>query len=239
MAPGAAIVNTYNNGVGLTIDSGGLISNANVTISHNAAADARGNFITSNTGELSYWVNQNSNGINIPIVGAIDLVKTGPATLNLNPSSLITVTGISGNTVNLTNTTGLEIGDPISSGTTSVVPAGTVITAINPGVSITTSNPVTSLGATLDLRTTFGNTYTGKTIVNGGTLTLNQLAASQTALAIPGDLVITNAAVVTEANVVGQFKNNANITLVGGGRVNFLNAAGVTETIDPSHSLTA
>lgn len=231
MAPGAAITNTYNDGVGLTIDSGGLLGNSGFTVSHNAAANARNNFITSNSGELDYFVNQNTHGIGIPIVGNIDFVKSGGGSLNLNPNALITVTGISGNTINMVNTTGLEVGDPISNGTTSVVPAGTVITAITPGVSITTNNPVTSLGATLDVRTTFGNTYTGKTIVNGGTLTLNQAAASQSALAIPGDLLITNAGTVTEANVGGQFKLDANITLMGGGRINFVNAPGVTETI--------
>ncbi len=228
MAPGANITNTYNDGVGLTVASGGLISNANVTISHSAAANARGNSITSGTGELMYWVNQNQNGINIPITGNIDLVKAGGGGLNLAASALITGTVPVGTTITMSNTTGMEVGDPVTSGTASVFPAGTVIQSIIPGVSITLNQAATTAGA--DFRVTFGNTYTGKTYVNGGTLTLNQLAASQTALAVPGDIVI-NGATVTEANVGGQLKNNANITLVGGGRFNFVDLAGVTETI--------
>lgn len=226
MAPGAAIANTFNNGVGLTIGSGGLISNANVTISLNAAADARNNSISSSTGELSFWVNQNTSGINIPITGAIDFVKTGPGSLNLNTSSTLNGTVTSGsNLITTTNTTGLQVGDAVSG---TGIPAGTVISIINAGASIQISNNATAAATTYVA--TFGNTYAGKTYVNGGTLTLNQPAASQQALAIPGDLVI-NAATVTEANMVGQLKTNANITIGGGGRFNAANLAGVTETI--------
>jgi len=232
MGPGANITNTYNNGVGLTIDTGAMLSDAAFTISHNAAADARGNFITSNSGELIYWVNQNTNGFNIPVTGAIDLVKSGAGALNLAPSSLLTATVTAGtNVITTTNTTGLEVGDAVSAGTASIFPAGTVITAINPGVSITLNNNVTTAGA--DYRVTFGNTYTGKTIVNAGTLTLNQVASGPAAFAVPGDLYVTGiGSVVTEANVGGQINPTANVTIGGGARLNMVAVAGVTENIN-------
>lgn len=231
MAPGANTSNTFNNGVGLTIDAGALLSDANFTISHAAAADARGNFITATGNELHYWVNQNTNGVNIPITGALDFVKSGGGGLNLAASSLLTGPVTLSNTILTANTTGLEVGDAVSNGTASVFPAGTVITAISPGVSITLNNAATVVGA--DYRTTFGNAYTGKTIVNQGTLTLNQVAAGPAARAIPGDLYLTGGAtVVTEANVGGQFSPASNVTIGGGARLNFVNAANVSETIN-------
>ena len=229
---GANITNTFNTGVGLTIDTGGLLSNVGGTNSLNAAADARGNFITSNTSELTVFVNQNTDGINIPVTGNIDLVKSGAGGLNLAPSSLLAaaVTAAT-NLIATTNTVGLEVGDAVSNGTATVFPAGTVITAINPNVSITLNNNVTTAGA--DYRVTFGNAHTGRTIVNGGTVTLNQVAAGPAAFAIPGDLYITgNTSVVTEANVAGQINPLSNVIIGGGGRLNMVSLGGVTETIN-------
>ncbi len=228
LAPGANIVNTFNNGVGLTIDTGGLLSDANVTISYNAAADARQNFITSGTGELVSWVNQNTNGINIPITGNIDFVKSGPGGMNINPASTLNGTVTSGsNLITTTNTTGLEIGDAVSG---TGIPAGSVITAVNPGVSIQINNNATAAATTYVA--TFGNSYQGKTIVNGGTLTLNQAAAGSAAFAIPGDIYITGVgATVTEANVPGQINPASNVVIGGGGRLNLVNLPNVTETL--------
>ncbi len=221
-----AMANTFNAGVQLTIDTGGLLSNANQTISNNAAANAAGMSNTSNSGELSFWVNQNTSAINIPIVGNIDFIKSGPATLNIRPEGNYTFTSQNTATINTANTSGLVVGMPVS-GTN--IPAGTTISAINPGVSFTLSNAPTA--AITAIAPVFGNSYTGKTIVNGGTMTLNQGAAAAGYRAIPGDLII-NAATVTEANVAGQINPTSNITLSGGARLNMVNLAGVTETIN-------
>ena len=70
-----------------------------------------------------------------------------------------------------------------------------------------------------------------KTIVNAGTLTLNQIAASPTALAVPVDLLVAGVgSIVTEANVPQQLKTTANITLAAGARFNAVNLANTTET---------
>ena len=158
IAPNAAVTMTINAGVGLTIDTGGLLTNNNNTTTF--ASGGAGSFLTSNSGELDVWVNQNTTSINVPITGGIDLVKSGGGTLNL--------------------------------------------------------------GAV--------NTYTGRTIANGGTLQ-GALAAANgtTVVSVPGDLYL-NAATFTET-VANQLKTNANLVVSGGGKVQMMNAAGITETI--------
>jgi len=228
--PGADSTWTFNNGAGLTVDTGGFISDGNQTHRLSPAANASGNFITSNSGELDVWVQQNQFGINLPVTGSIDLVKSGGASLNLGPQGNYTVTNTSGtNVLTTTTTAGLVVGMPISG---TGIPAGSTITGITPGVSFTISNNTTA--AVTAAAPIFGNTYTGKTIVNGGTLQLT-LAAAGTGprtnyVAVPGDLVI-NAATVTELNVANQISSAANITIGGGGRLNLVNLAGVTETL--------
>lgn len=229
-AMGGAAVYTFNSGVGLTIDSGGFISDANQTLSLGAAANAAPGFITSNSGELDVWVQQNTTGINVPITGNIDFVKTGGAALNIRPEGNFTgIVNTSGtNLLTTTNTAGLVVGMPVSG---TGVPANSVITAITPGVSFTINNNTSA--AVTAVVPVFGNTYTGKTIVNGGTLSLNQGAAGDgtSYVAIPGDLVV-QAATVTESNVANQIKKTANVTVGAGGRVNLVSAAGVTETLN-------
>ena len=226
---GAAAAYTFNTGVGLTLDTGGFLTDANFALTLAPAANATGNFLTSNSGELNVWVNQNTTSINVPITGALNLAKSGPNTLSLAPTNILagTVTAAS-TTIAMTNTTGLAIGMPVSNGAASVFPAGAAITAINPGTSITVSAAPTVAG--VDFRVGFGNSYTGTTIVNNGTLLLSMAAVAQGFRTVPGDLVINNAT-VTENNVTGHLNPNANITITGGGRFNLVNAAGVTTTL--------
>ena len=231
-APGADTTWTFNSGAGLTIDTGGFISDGNFTHRLSSADNASGTFITSNSGELDVWVQQNQFGMNIPVTGNIDLVKAGGATMNLNPAGNYTgITNTSGtNLLTTTNTAGLAVGMPISG---TGIPAGTVITAITPGVSFTISNNTTA--AVTSAAPVFGNTFTGKTIVNGGTLQLNMAAAGAgprtNFVAVPGDLLI-NAATVTELNVANQMSSATNVTIAGGGRLNLVDLANVTETIN-------
>ena len=229
VAGGLAV--TLNSGVGLTLDTGGFLTDGANTHSLIAAANASGNGLTSNTPELDVWINQNITGINIPITGAIDLVKSGPAVLNVRPEGSYTgITNTSGtNLLSTPTTAGLVAGMPISG---TGIPAGSTITGVTDNVSFTISNNTTA--AVTTAVPVFGSTYTGKTIVNGGTLTLNLGAAGAgprtTFVAVPGDLVVQGA-VVTEANVANQISSASNVTIGGGGRVNLVSLAGVTEAL--------
>ncbi len=222
---------TFNSGVVLTLDTGGFLTDGNNTHNLTAAANASGNGLTSNTPELAVWINQNTSGINVPVTGAIDFVKSGPAALNVRPEGSYTgITNTSGtNVLNTTITAGLVTGMPVSG---TGIPAGSTITGVTDNVSFTISNNTTA--AVTTAVPVFGNTFTGKTIVNGGTLTLNLGAAGAgprtTFVAVPGDLVV-QAAIVTEANVANQISSASNVTIGGGGRLNLVNLAGVTETL--------
>jgi hypothetical protein len=225
MAPAAA-TNTFNAGVVLTIDSGAMLSDANVTISNVPATGTTGQGITSNSGELIYWVNQNTNGFSIPVIGNIDLVKSGGGGLNLTPSVTFTGTVTSGSpTVTMTTTAGLVVGQPVSG---TGIPAGTTITAITPGVSITLSQNATAAGTSVT--GSVANTYTGRTIVQGGTLTANLAAADGNSyVSIPGDLLVQNGTV--NENATGNIKTTSNVIISGGGRLNLTSTNGVTETL--------
>jgi autotransporter-associated beta strand protein len=228
-APGAAITNTLSGS--LRINSGGLLTNANQNISFNPTLNATAPSLTSGTGELDVWINQGTTGINVPIAGAIDFVKSGPAGLNLNPNlqynntTANTVTSGS-NAVTVVSTAGLAVGQPV---TGTGVPAGATVAAITSGTTFNLSVAATATGANT-LTFAAPNTYTGTTFVNSGTLSLNMVGAdAATYVTVPGDLVIQNAT-ATEGSA-NQLKTTANVTLTGSGRLNLVAAAGVTETI--------
>lgn len=224
-AAGAAVTMTFNSGVALTIDSGGLLINNNNTTSFSAAQGAFNNAITSNSGELVAFVNQNTAGINIPITGSINFVKSGGGSMNLRPEASYAGTVTSGSdTVTMTSTAGLVVGQPVSG---TGIPANTTISAVSP-TSITLSNQA-SAGATA-VTVGFGNSYSGTTFTHGGTLQLNMGGSATGYYAIPGNLVI-NASTVTEANVPNQIIPAANVTVGGGGRLNLFAGGGVTETL--------
>lgn len=225
IVPNAAVAMTLNSGVGLTIDSGGLLINNNNTTALNAASGAFDNSITSNSGELVTFVNQNTASINIPITGSINFVKSGGGSLNLRPEAAYPGTVTSGSdSVTMPSTAGLVVGQPVSG---TGIQANTTISAVTP-TSITLSKPANAGASTLNVG--FGNSYGGTTFSHGGTLTLNMGGSAAGYYAIPGNLVI-NASTVTEANVVNQIVPTANITIGGGGRLNLLAAGGVSETL--------
>ena len=74
-------------------------------------------------------------------------------------------------------------------------------------------NLVKSGGATLTLAPLSGNTYTGATYVQQGTLTLS--APSAGIITVPGDLIANNAAINFGTLVQGQISSSSNITLNG------------------------
>jgi fibronectin-binding autotransporter adhesin len=110
LVPGAAQTITLNAGVTLTLNTGGLLTQANQAIS------ITGGSLTSNSGELNVFVNQNTTTIASQITGNIALTKAGANTLTLTGNNNYTgQTYFQGNsggsgpsgTVNL-NTTGAD-----------------------------------------------------------------------------------------------------------------------------------
>ena len=161
IGPNAASTITMNANIGLTIDTGGLIIDNNNTTNFTPAASTTGQSITSNSGELDVWINQNTATFSVPVIGSLDLVKSGGGTLTLAAQ----------------------------------------------------------------------NTFNGKTFVNSGTINLSLVGANGTSItAVPGDVVIQGAGVLTEL-AASQLNTNATITVLGNGRFNAMNAAGITETI--------
>ncbi len=79
--PGAAQTLTLSGG--LTINSGGLLTNANQAITYTGGSGS----ITSASGELNLYIQQNTTSINVPITGAIALTKAGSGTLSLGAAN--------------------------------------------------------------------------------------------------------------------------------------------------------
>ena len=252
LAPGGGTTLTFTGTGGaatagpFTIGTGGMITNANQAIALTGfstnAVNALGSSLTSGTGELDVWVNQNTTTIGLPITGSIDLVKSGPASLtltssftNVMPSVLNTTT-----TVTVPSTFGLAVGMTV---TGTGIPTGDTIATIGAGgtsYTLATAATATATNAltygTAATIAPFGNSYTGSTYVNAGTLNLNTPSTNgTTVVAIPSANVFIQNATLTESGTVataaGQINSNANITLTGAGRLNMLNVAGVTETL--------
>jgi len=205
----------------------GMITNANVTIAINSA-DVN-SALTGTGPDFFVFVNQNTTSINTRLSGGIALVKSGGATLVLNPATSFQGTQTDpGTTVSIANTTGLTPGMLITGAS---IPAGTTIASINPNVSVTLSAATTaSIGANAPLLAPLGlaNTYTGGTVVQAGTLNLNGFATAQT---IPGNLTINNATVTMNTNA-GQIAATSNLAINGGGTITFANyTAAATNTL--------
>jgi autotransporter-associated beta strand protein len=230
-APGAAQTLSLNGS--LNIASGGLLTNANQAIAYqnSGTPGTAAPSLTSSSGELNVFVNQNTTSLNVPITGNVTVSKSGGANLNLNPSMIYgngtgnSVTSGSAS-VTLTSTNGLTVGMPVFG---TGVPAGATIAAINSGTQITLSANATATGANT-LSFPLGNTYTGNTVVSSGTLFGNLQGANGTSLvAVPGNLVINNATFTS--NFANQISSNANVTITGSGRLNMANLASTTETL--------
>ncbi|MFI5377919.1 MAG: beta strand repeat-containing protein, partial [Tepidisphaerales bacterium] len=247
------VTNTFNANVGLTLASGGLITDSgNMTWAN--AVNTTGQYLTSGSGELDIWVNQNTTSINVPITNnpltpstPMDLVKSGGSTLSLNPASLYTATAFAAGatSITLTSVAGLSPGMFVGNGSASIFPVvnttnntpfSNTITSIVGNV-ITLSNPVGATGGS-DLRILVnGNSYTGTTYVNSGPLNLSMPGANGTTfVTIPGNLVIQggpqgNIVTVNESTVANQISSSANVTLAGNARLNLASVPGVVETL--------
>lgn len=230
LAPAAAATlqfagNTAGAVAPLVLNTGGLITNANFAINLTAfgTTSATSTSLTSNTGELDVWVNQNTTTLSTPITGSLDLVKSGPNTLTLAPSVVNTLssTTTAGVTVTVASTAGLAPGMTVT-GTN--IPGGDTIASITSG---TTYNLVNAASAAATNTLTYGatpgavgNTYSGSTYVNGGTLNLNMTGANAgTLVAVPSANVFVQNATLTELQP-GQINPNASIFVTGGGRFN-------------------
>jgi len=110
-----------------------------------------------------------------------------------------------------TPTAGMTIGGPN-------IPGGTTITGVS-GTTLTLSQPAIATGTTATL--TFGalsNTYTGTTTNYGGSATFGQLTLNGLpgSVVVPGDVVLSNAALVENTNQ-GQIAPTSNVTFESGG----------------------
>jgi autotransporter-associated beta strand protein len=75
------------------------------------------------------------------------------------------------------------------------------------------------------------NSYSGKTFVDAGTLSIGATVADgSTTVAVPGDLMIHGGAVAT-VTVPRSIKETANVTITGSGRLNMRDAAATVETL--------
>ncbi len=135
----------------------GLITNSNAAINF-TGTDATSTITAETAGsDLVVFVNQNTTSIGAKLIGDMNLVKSGGATLALNNSAAVG-----------------------------------------------------------------GNTFTGGTFVQQGTLNLNAAAGVVT---VPGDLTINNAAVTMNTTAPGQIAATSNVSINGGGTLTFPNYA--------------
>lgn len=225
IAPNAAVTMTFNAGIGLTLDTGGLITNNNNTTTFTGASAT--SFLTSNSGELDVFINQNTTTFNVKVQGAIDLVKSGVGTLVLG-----TRNSYSGNTI-------------VNGGalTLSVVGAdGDVITAV-PGkliiqaatVTETTGNQVSQLsdvviggGGRFNLANAAAQieNFRSLTFLDGASGTGTANGFDRTALQATSTVNLTGANAITSTNT----NPLTGVPFIGGfaGIVGFTNPTGST-----------
>jgi len=224
MAPGGA--QNITPASGTTYQFGvGIVTNANQAMTFEAVDST--NTISSTGSALYLFVNQNTLALRPRITGTAALVSFGGATLqlapqfgdnnyaggtyvnagtlNLNASPRVsrggaTLTTTSRTVIEMANTAGFEVGMFIANGN---FPAGTRITEINPGVSLTVDTP-----------NTVGSTQTGQTI--------SSLLGWQ-AIPAAGGLFINNASVTMSAGVTQQIAPSTAVTINGGGSLTFAN----------------
>ena len=157
----------------------------------------------------------------------------------------------------LTSVTGLAVGMFVQGpGITN----GTTITAINTGTNTltlstnvnatagTASLPAANANYAFYLPSTFSENYAGTTYANQGTLAVGAGGSVTGSIQIPGNLVISNGATVTESTA-GLIASTSNVTIIGSGTltltgsntlgsIGFTNNGGVTApTVTPTGTL--
>jgi autotransporter-associated beta strand protein len=235
IAPNAAVTMTLNAGVGLTIASGGLLTNNNNTTSLNGQASTTGQFLTSGTSELVVFVNQNTTGINIPITGNIDLVKSGGGTLNLSPNAL------AGNGPNTyTGTTFVNNGAMVLTGTTSTVaiPGNLVINSATVSVNTvanqiaSTSNVTIGGGGRLNMADLAGvnETLASLTFLDGAGANATANGLDRASVRLTSTVTLTAATPITSTNT----NPATGVPFIGGfiGRLAFSNPTGATLNVN-------
>jgi hypothetical protein len=201
MAPGAAQDITFASGATLALGTG-IVTNSGQLI-RLLSTDAT-NTITTPSGDLYVFLNQNAMEVEPKLTGAMGLINSGPATLRLKPkfasndytggtfslAGTLTVDGtgsparasLTGGattdtspTVTVANTAGLVAGMVV---TGPGIPAGTTIASITNATTLVLSAPAT---ATLTAQTYAASPHSGSTTSGSSTVTV----ASTTGL-LPG-----------------------------------------------------
>jgi len=197
-------------------------------------ADGYNNYDSGDVTQALPWQNVND-GANrtIRVSRTVNSIRNAPNAANtftLSPG--VTLTVASGGILTNNNNVFTYTGGTITSGTNEldvwVNQNNTVFSSVIADGPAGSVSLVKGGGGTLTLQA--NNTYTGTTYVDAGTLTLNRTGANGTTdVAVPGNLVIHNAAV--SESLPSQIRATADVTLYGGGVLNMRDAV-VTETLN-------
>jgi len=229
IAPNAAVIQTIGTAATLTIGSGGLLTNNNNTVTFTSGG--AGASLTSGTGELDVFVNQNTTIIGVPIIGNIDLVKGGAGALTLSAVNTYTgTTYINGGSANL-SLTGADGAANIVIPGKLVIDASTVTETVASQLSATTGDIVLVGGGRYNLMNAASITETIRSLTfldgSSGTATTNGL--DRTALQLGSTINLSGANAITATNT----SPSTGVPFIGGfaGNVGFTNPAGATLNI--------
>lgn len=235
LAPTAAQDITLNAGVTLTIGSGGILSNGTQTvdIGRDVGSLPQG-AITSGGPDLYVWVNQGATVLNTVVTGAINLVKSGPNTLELRGNNTHTgVTEVHAGSLTL-NTLGAN-GSTVVSIPGDLVIRNATVTESQPNQIANSANVTLSSGAVLNLRDVAGinETIASLTLVSdgGGSLFLNPIVTRGNARASSLTITAANAVTASSTNASQTPTLGANI-----GLVHFAGTAGAPQFLSVSGS---
>ena len=216
-APNAAGTWTISSGQTLTIASGGLLTNNNNVFTYT------GGFLTSGSGELDVFVNQNRTDITSQITGNIDLVKGGGGTLRLQGNNLYTgATYVNAGILEL-NRSGANASTDVAIPGSLVIHNATVTELIAQQIR-NTANVTLYGGGILNLHnSTATETLASLTLINIGGGTNNNMPSVQRTAAQAGFLNLTAPTAITALtdNPYSTPTIHSNI-----GTVNFTGAAG-------------
>ena len=231
-----AVTMTIAAGAGLTIDTGGLITNVNGAVVF--ASGGAGSFLTSNSGELDVFVNQNITTINVPITGAIDLVKGGANSLTLGAVNTYTGKTFATGGGSLTlSVVGADGGTNVAIPGPLIIDATTVTETTASQISAANSDITIRGGGRFNLANVAGITENIRSLTfqdgSGPTGTTNGL--DRTALQITSTVNLTGATAITSTNT----NPITGVPFIGGnaGKIAFTNPTGSTLLINSPTSV--